>query len=241
MDNELEMLKKRLVELSRRSAERGIKTNSEFLSLGEQTELLRLRLESPCALDGGYAEAERRVAVFGGERAPLCCLEISPVSKKFAEPLTHRDYLGALMGLGLRRSVLGDVVLCGGNAYVFCLESVAGHIADGLTQVRRTQVRVATVETPPEEAVRPPEPVTVNAASERLDAVVAAVFDLSRAESQRLFEAERVMENGLTARSASTKLEPGTMVSVRGLGRFRFEEVAGETRKGRLRIKVRKY
>ena len=119
MDNELEMLKKRLVELSRRSAERGIKTNSEFLSLGEQAELLRLRLESPCALDGGYAEAERRVAVFGGERAPLCCLEISPVSKKFAEPLTHRDYLGALMGLGLRRSVLGDVVLCGGNAYVF--------------------------------------------------------------------------------------------------------------------------
>ena len=228
MDNELEMLKKRLVELSRRSAERGIKTNSEFLSLGEQTELLRLR-------------AERRVAVFGGERAPLCCLEISPVSKKFAEPLTHRDYLGALMGLGLRRSVLGDVVLCGGNAYVFCLESVAGHIADGLTQVRRTQVRVATAETPPEEAVRPPEPVTVNAASERLDAVVAAVFDLSRAESQRLFEAERVMENGLTARSASAKLEPGTMVSVRGLGRFRFEEVAGETRKGRLRIKVRKY
>ena len=217
MDNELEMLKKRLVELSRRSAERGIKTNSEFLSLGEQTELLRLRLESPCALDGGYAEAERRVAVFWGERAPLCCLEISPVSKKFAEPLTHRDYLGALMGLGLRRSVLGDVVLCGGNAYVFCLESVAGHIADGLTQV------------------------TVNAASERLDAVVAAVFDLSRAESQRLFEAERVMENGLTARSASAKLEPGTMVSVRGLGRFRFEEVAGETRKGRLRIKVRKY
>lgn len=113
--------------------------------------------------------------------------------------------------------------------------------ADGLTQVRRTQVRVATAETPPEEAVRPPEPVTVNAASERLDAVVAAVFDLSRAESQRLFEAERVMENGLTARSASAKLEPGTMVSVRGLGRFRFEEVAGETRKGRLRIKVRKY
>ena len=55
MDNELEMLKKRLVELSRRSAERGKKTNSEFLSLGEQTELLRLRLESPCALDGGYA------------------------------------------------------------------------------------------------------------------------------------------------------------------------------------------
>ena len=241
MDNELELLKKRLAELSKRAAERGICTHSEFLSLGEQTELSRLRLDAEYTLDGGWAEAERRAAVFGGDRAPLCCLEISPVSRKFAEPLTHRDYLGSLMGLGLRRSVLGDVVLCGDRAYVFCLESVRRHIIDGLTQVRRTQVRVTEASSLPEEVSKPPEPTTVNAASERLDAVVSAVFDLSRAESQRLFEAERVQINGLTARSVSARLEPGMMVSVRGHGRFRFEGTLGETRKGRLRLRVRKY
>ena len=241
MDNELELLKKRLAELSRRSAERGICTHSEFLSLGEQTELSRLRLETGYRLEGGYEEAERRVAVFGEGEAPLCCLEIAPKSRKFAEELGHRDYLGSLMGLGLRRSVLGDVVLSDGAAYVFCLESVKRHILEGLTQVRRTQVRVAEASELREGAASPPEPTTVNAASERLDAVVAAVYDLSRAESQRLIEAERVQINGLIVRSASAKLEPGTLVSVRGYGRFRFEESVGETRRGRLRIRIRKY
>lgn len=60
-----------------------------------------MHLAEPCVLDGGYSEAERRAAVFGGERAPICCLEIAPAAPKFAEELTHRDYLGSLMGLGL--------------------------------------------------------------------------------------------------------------------------------------------
>ena len=111
MDNELELTKKRLAELSRRAYDRGICTFSEFLTPGEQTELGRMHLAEPCVLDGGYSEAERRAAVFGGERAPICCLEIAPAAPKFAEELTHRDYLGSLMGLGLRRSVLGDIVL----------------------------------------------------------------------------------------------------------------------------------
>ena len=241
MENELEMLKKRLAELSRRAAERGISTHSEFLSLGEQTELARLKLASDCRLEGGYEDAERRVAVFGGGEPPVCCLEVRPKSRKFAEALVHRDYLGSLMALGMRRSVLGDVVLGEGTAYVFCLESAARHIEDELTQVRHTQVQVRRVERMPEGLAQPPEPVTVNAASERLDAVVSAVFDLSRAESQRLFEAERVLVNGLTAKSASLRLEPGTIVSVRGHGRFKFEATQGETRKGRLRLSVRKY
>lgn len=241
LENELELTKKRLAELSRRAYERGVRTFSEFLTPGEQTELGRMRLAEPCVLDGGYSEAERRVAVFGGESAPICYLEIAPVSPKFAEELTHRDYLGSLMGLGLRRSVLGDIVLAGGGAYVFCLESVAGHIADGLTQVRRTNVHVTPVESLPESVTAPPEETTLTAASERLDALVSAAFNLSRSESARLFEAERVFVNGLSAHSPSSRPEAGDMVSVRGLGRFRFEGTQGETRKGRLRVCLRIY
>ncbi len=241
LDNELELTKKRLAELSRRAYDRGICTFSEFLTPGEQTELGRMHLAEPCVLDGGYSEAERRAAVFGGERAPICCLEIAPAAPKFAEELTHRDYLGSLMGLGLRRSVLGDIVLAEGRAYVFCLESVAGHIEDGLTQVRRTNVRVRRAENLPESVTAPPEETTLTAASERLDALVSAAFNLSRAESARLFEAERVFVNGLPAHSASSRPEEGDMVSVRGLGRFRFEGALGETRKGRLRVSLRIY
>ena len=106
MENELELTKKRLTELSRRAFERGIQTSSDFLSPGEQAEAVRLRLPEPAVFEGGYPEAERRVAVFGGGEAPVICLEIAPTAPKFAGELTHRDYLGSLMALGLRRGRL---------------------------------------------------------------------------------------------------------------------------------------
>ena len=214
MENELELTKKRLTELSRRAFERGIQTSSDFLSPGEQAEAVRLRLPEPAVFEGGYPEAERRVAVFGGGEAPVICLEIAPTAPKFAGELTHRDYLGSLMALGLRRE---------------------------LNQVRRAAVRVTRAEALPEGLASPPEESVVAAASERLDALVAAAFRLSRAESARLFEAERVFVNGLPARSSSAKPEPGDIVSVRGMGRFRFEGALGETRRGRLRVSLRIY
>ena len=217
MENELELTKKRLTELSRRAFERGIQTSSDFLSPGEQAEAARLRLPEPAVFEGGYPEAERRVAVFGGGEAPVICLEIAPTAPKFAGELTHRDYLGSLMALGLRRGLLGDIILAEGRAYAFCLEAAARIIERELNQE------------------------SVVAASERLDALVAVAFRLSRAESARLFEAERVFVNGLPARSSSAKPEPGDIVSVRGMGRFRFEGALGETRRGRLRVSLRIY
>lgn len=242
MENDLELTKKRLLELSRRAWERGITVTSDFLTPGEQAEAARLRLPEPYTLEGGYPEAERRVAHFGGGEVPIRCIEIAPSAPKFAKPLAHRDCLGSLMGLGLRRGVLGDIVLADGRAYVFCLEGVAGHIMDSLTQVGRTPVRVSEAEGGlPESAAAPPDETMLTAASERLDALIAAAYNLSRAESTRLFEAERVFVNGLPAHSASCKPSPGDMVSVRGLGRFRFEGALGETRKGRLRVSLRIY
>lgn len=241
MENELELLKKRLAELSRRAYERGIQTASDFLSPGEQAEAARLRLPEPAVFEGGYPEAERRLALFGGGEAPIACLEIAPTAPKFAGELAHRDYLGSLMALGLRRGLLGDIVLAEGRAYAFCLESAARMIERELTQVRRATVRVTRSEALPEGLAAPPEEIAVAAASERLDALVAAAFRLSRAESARYFEAERVFVNGLPARSASSKPEPGDIVSVRGLGRFRYEGALGETRRGRLKVGLRIY
>ena len=234
MENELELTKKRLTELSRRAFERGIQTSSDFLSPGEQAEAARLRLPEPAVFEGGYPEAERRVAVFGGGEAPVICLEIAPSAPKFAGELTHRDYLGSLMALGLRRGLLGDIILAEGRAYAFCLEAAARIIERELNQMRRAAVRVTRAEALPEGLASPPEESVVAAASERLDALVAA-------ESARLFEAERVFVNGLPARSSSAKPEPGDIVSVRGMGRFRFEGALGETRRGRLRVSLRIY
>ena len=244
MENTLDMTKKRLSELASRAERRGIVTFSEFLTGAEQAALVALR-PGPFMFDGGYPGAERRTAVFlpyeGAEwDSAVACLEAAPASQRFAGEMGHRDCLGALMSLGIRREVIGDIVPADGRLYIFCLRSIAPYIADNLTQIRRTSVRVREAEQPPEPPA-PPEASQVVVASERLDALVAAVCKLSRSEAQRLFERELVLVNSLPARGGAAQVHPGDIVSVRGHGRFEYCGEARETRKGRLRVEVRIY
>ncbi len=239
----------RWLELARRANSRCCYTYTEFLTLAEQEDLARLPWPGDCAprrFWGGWAGAERKLACFGSpelcgyeEDPPLVCLEIAPKAEKFAEPLTHRDFLGALMSLGLRRSVLGDILLENGRAYLFCLDNLADFILRELTQVRRTAVVCARLDRLPEEAATLPDPVQVLVASERLDGVVAAVYHLSRSASQQLIQQGRVQINDREALSANAALHSGDRVSVRGYGRFFYEGDGQATRKGRLRVWVR--
>lgn len=245
MENELELTKKRLAELAKRAEKRSIAVESEFLTPAAQLELTRMHLE-PCVFDGGYEQAERRCAVFlpweGCEwDSRVVCLELRPANERFAETLTHRDYLGALMALGIKRETMGDIVVQGKRAYLFCLDSIAPYICEQLTEVRRTQMRASPCDAAAIEPPEPPKETTVTVQSTRLDALVAAVYKLSRGEAQRLFEREMVLVNSLPPKSPGFAAREGDIVSVRGHGRFAFLGEAGETRKGRVRVKVRIY
>lgn len=245
MENELELTKKRLSELARRAEKRGIPVESDFLTPAEQLELTRMRCE-PYVFDGGYEQAERRCAVFlpwdGCEwESGIVCLEIAPSNEKFAEPLTHRDYLGALMALGIKRETMGDIVIQGKRAYLFCLDSIAPYITGQLEEVRRTRVKAIVVEPETIEPPEPPKETSVNVQSARLDSLVAAVYKLSRGEAQKLFERELVLVNSLPPKSPGMPAKEGDVISVRGHGRFAFVAEAGETRKGRVKALVRIY
>jgi RNA-binding protein YlmH len=251
MTGEEELLRKRFVELSRRAYSQGRYAFTEFLSLAEQDVLLTTRFDaqsSPFTLSGGFDGAERAVAAFGSAELcgydaepPIVCVKITPVSKKFAEALTHRDFLGALMGLGVKRSVLGDILLQENTAYVLCLDSISGFIVSELTEVRQTTVSCDVLGSLPELAVKPPEERSLNVASERLDAMVAAVYKLSRYDAQALIERRKVFVNSRLTENTSYQPDSGDIISVRGFGRFAFDGVAKETRKGRLFISVRVY
>ncbi len=193
MPDEDRQLKKRFEELAARAALRSQWTYTEFLNLAEQDALSSLRLDTNWALEGGYDGAERKLAVFGAEEEigypaapPLCCLRVAPVSQKFADQLTHRDFLGALMSLGIRREVLGDIIVEENCGWIFCLDTIADYISEQFAQVKRTTVTVTRVAAPPEHISAPPEMSKIVVSSERLEAVVAAVYMLSRAESQKL-------------------------------------------------------
>ncbi len=241
-------LKNRFLELAHRAFSRECYVYSEFLTTAEQDILCGMAFDkssAPFALKGGYDAAERRLACFGDESLcgysedpPIVCIRISPVSEKFADELTHRDFLGSLMGLGFRRAVLGDMILNENSAYLFCLNSVSGYIAEQLAKVRHTAVRCAVAQAP-DIAAAPPEPIPINIASERLDAMIAAVYKLSRDESQQLISQGKVFVDSRLTESLSFSPKAGSVVSVRGFGRFLYEGVERGTRKGRLKASVR--
>ena len=249
--DELRELRQRCGELAARAYTADRWAYTEFLTLAEQQAAQTVANEpgrASCVLLGGYAQAERKLACFGssrncGEEAalPIACVAIRPQSDKFADDLTHRDFLGAAMNLGLRRSAIGDIVVKDNRAWLFCLESLAGYICDNLEQVKRTTVCCALCEPPADILNRPPEPKEVVVASLRLDALLAAVYHLSRSESQALISRELVAVDDRPLTNAGATLKPGQRVSVRGHGRFSFEGELKQTAKGRLLVLVEVY
>ncbi|MBQ6364087.1 MAG: RNA-binding protein [Lachnospiraceae bacterium] len=217
----------------------------------------------PFVLYGGFEEAERRVLCFlpsyleaedfamsAGET--VSCIEVRPLNVRFADKLTHRDFLGALMNLGLERDQIGDIVVRRGGegeeqaksggtdcAYIFAISDAAEVICSELTRVKHTSV-MGKVVPAGECVVRPAFEIREGSvASERLDAVLAFVFRLSRQAAQDKVAAEEVFVDGVTASSAGMSLKTGSRVSLRGCGKFVYEGELHETRKGRCFVRVK--
>ena len=238
-----------LLDLCRRNRKTGMWQYSAFLSPAEQEELLR----SPEAagfsffLTGGYEAAERKILAAGQAEEdgpadpPLCVIAVTPKSMKYAEDLTHRDFLGAVLGLGIERSLIGDILVRDKQAWLFCLAPAAEMIAGGLTQVRRTTVEAKVTSMDVPELQPKYAPLRLNVASERLDAVTAAFTGLSRGQAEKLFSAEKVFVNGRTVTDRSARLQEGDILSVRGFGKAVYDGIEHETRKNRLWVSLRKY
>ena len=130
MNEDITQLKKRFAELAERSYQKNVYVFTDFLNLSEQAVFFEQERELSYAgytLWGGTESSERRMLRFGTEELlgyeepfPITCIRIRPAAKKFAEDLNHRDFLGALMHLGIERSVLGDICLRDQEAYLIC-------------------------------------------------------------------------------------------------------------------------
>lgn len=227
-----------------RAARRGQIRFTRFLEPPHQAEAVRCAREEgvEAAFYGGYEGAERVIAAFytdePPEAWPVECLR-ADWSAEFSR-LQHRDLLGALMGLGVERSVLGDIVVGEGCAYLFALSSAAQVIQGELTSAGRARlsVRRAQGETlPKEEGVSVRDTVP----SMRLDAVAAAGFTMGRAEAQELIRRGLVKLNHLPEERTDARVREGDLISVRGFGRLRVEEEQGITKKGRLGVRMTRF
>ena len=205
--------------------------------------LLRRRLQRLAAaaavvavLVGAFSFLHERVrpdAVFGpgGQR-----VFSGPVARSASPDPTEDVY--KRQGLGVGRETLGDIALLREGALLFVHADIAAYVAANLESCGRVKVRVS----PCGEEVAPPEPegtlIYRTVPSERLDAVLSAAYDLSRQKAQEMIRAELVKVDHAVETRLDARLQEGSLVSARGLGRFRLREVTGLTRKGRVGLRL---
>ena len=237
------MEEKRLRELALRASHACAPTYTRFLEPPMEIACRAAANFAGCevAFEGGYEGAERRMAGFyaGGAEAlsfPIRRLRVDWNARYGS--IGHRDILGALMGLGIERETLGDIAMLKEGALLFVHEDMADYVAANLESCGRAKVRIS----PCGEEVAPPEPEGTllyrTVPSQRLDAVLAAAYDLSRQKAQEMIRSELVKVDHAVETRADARLEAGSLVSARGLGRFRVQEVAGLTRKGRVGLRL---
>lgn len=250
MEKEEQLFRKRMIDLAGTCFKRDIPVHTDFLNLNEQTIFHSISGTLPpvrFVLSGGFESSERKVVCFlpsyeeEPSELPYECLKISPANRKFAENLTHRDYLGAIMNLGIERSMIGDIVIKDQDAYTFVMKKMCGYLEENLTSVRHTSVMVCRVEDAGEILKPEFEEITGTVSSVRLDSIVALCGRLSRTKAAEYITAEKVFVNGQTVVQVSRGLKNGEILSIRGIGKFRYAEEGSQTKKGRTVVTLLKY
>lgn len=201
------------------------------------------------AVFGGTEDCERLMMGFcvPGEELlpemfPIRAIRIRRKNRKFGQAgLSHRDYLGSLLGLGIDRGKLGDILVSEEEAVCFAAEEITPYICAALEQVSKTAVVAEECEMDGAAFAKKTEKKRITVASMRLDAVAGEVFHLSRAKTQGLIGAEKAAVNWAAVTSASCLLKEGDMVSLRGFGRFRVGEAGGRTKKDKLVLEIEQY
>ena len=241
-------LLKRGEDLARRCEQKSILTHTGFLSPAERYALEHdpaLRF-SRMAFFGGWPDAERTMAFFlpeymeaddPGISEQVRCIRLTAA---FGEP-GHRDYMGAILGMGVGREWVGDILADGQQAVILCQPSVLRHLL-GIEKVGRWGVKGREI--PLAEVPRPERRIAervFSVKSPRLDAVCAGMVRLSRSEAARQIEAGAVSLNYDECLKSDAQLREGDVVSLRGAGKARLAEIGGSSRKGRLFVTVELY
>ncbi len=229
---------------------KNIPANSGFLSPRE-LEMARLLFGQPEGLHrfGGYPEAERQMLCYLPEYletealwsadSPVVCLRAVFYE---GDTLTHRDFLGALLGAGIARETLGDICVGKGSCDFFVTRQVAPYLLQNFDSAGRTRFRLCQV---PLTQASIPEPkvqeLRDTLASLRLDAVISAGFRIGRGLAAEYVSAGKAAINGLPCEKADKAVVEGDKVSVRGLGKLKLAAVNGQTKKGRLSVCIHRY
>jgi RNA-binding protein YlmH len=195
---------------------------------------------------GGYPDAERTIFVlfpYYMDKPSVTFIQALKIqwNPKFYQ-INHRDILGSLIGTGIKRDRIGDIILDQGFAHAFVSSELAPYIAANLQRAGKAPV---SVEAMPCEQVILSEPkvksITTTVASPRLDSILSSCFGLSRTKALPFIKNGYVSVNWAVVEKPDYMVAPGDVLSVRGLGRGRVKEFGRTTKKDRLFVVLEKY
>ncbi len=253
-----DLLVSRCLDAKRKALDSFMITSTSFLSVDERSLISCIEREYKSDIRtfyfGGFDEAERTMAVFvptvfgveyigeyfadNPDDCPVCLIKLS---KDRFSSLSHRDYLGSLMGLGIKRETVGDIIVGEDCTFIFALKSISRYICENLTKVGRGTVSCEIC--PLTDFVYDEgetETVFASVASLRLDSVVSSAFNLSRTNSSLAVKSGLVYINSLQILKNDYVLKEKDKIVLRGRGKVVLEEIIGESKKGRIHINIKK-
>lgn len=230
--------------------------NTEFLTI-YQKEIIQKELNKSGLKNyfffGGYDDAEGKMLIIYPEKLGLDIAKnnlgniISTVEIKLPKELvgkyTHREYLGTVMQTGLNRNRIGDIIVHKEMAYIVVLKENAAYIVDflkGLTRFSKAEVKEISYD-----KIKVKEPefdiITATISSMRLDNIVSELAKISRAKSEELILEEKVFVNSKCEIKVSKEIKEKDILAIRGRGKFIIDKVAGNNKKGKIIVEIKKY
>lgn len=240
MDEE-KLFYNRLSDLARKRDDKNVPTFSKFIGIEEQ---VGLKFKN-AVFWGGYEGAGRKLIMFLPDWAEeqdfydcVSAVKITSTDKKIYD---HRDYLGSVMGLGLKREVIGDIAPCGEFAIMFCISEIAPFIKENLVQVAKSTVTCDILDSLDGIDIKQNYlEIRGTVASARIDCIVSFLKNTGRSAAADMLRAGYVRLNAKEVQDTSKLVKAGDVISIRGLGKFIFDGEAGTSRKGRAIIEIRK-
>ena len=266
-EKEDQLLCKRLKELARIADLKYADIFTDFLNLNDLNLFYQLKNDLPniqYSLFGGYENAERRMLCFHGqeiqgnyeckdrnecllpmevakEHYPIQCIHIQPMNKKFSDAFSHRDFLGAVLNLGIERDKIGDILIKENEGFLFCHKNMSQYILDHLNKIKHTNVTCEVLRKADFNIEPSYIDITGTVTSVRLDSILAVAFQTSRSSISGYISGGKVFVGGKQVLSNSYVLKENEIVSIRGLGKFCYLGTSYQTKKGRLLVHIKKY
>ena len=254
-DNDDKYFVAKLLDAVEMSNKRQKITNTDFLDLHKKSiavEVMNI-LKQNFLLFGGFDGAQREMAIIYPENMDenqltmQCDKLITFIRLDLPNMLqgkyTHRDYLGGIMKLGIKREMCGDILVDNEGAYFIVSSSISDFVLDNLKHLTRFQKSTLKIVEKTEANImeNQKEELKIIVPSERLDSIVSELARTSRNQANNIIKDNRVFINDVVEIKNSKMLKPGDIITIRGKGKFQFVEIIGDTSKGKKILKILKY